>query len=383
MLMDDLVRSVGEQLEIEGDFLRSEAHGSGHINDTFVAVYDQAGAQVRYVHQRLNDRVFSDPEGLMDNVIRVTTHLRHKLTRRGAPDSDRRCLTVVWARDGRPFHVDSDGRYWRTYLFLEGAHSHDTIRGPEQAYEVARAFGVFAQMLVDFGQPPLTVTIPDFHDLGKRFAALEAAVRADACHRLTAVGSEIDRTARWHHYLERALEMEGLAAVPRRIAHNDCKLNNVMLDVATGEGLCVIDLDTVMEGSVLFDFGELVRTGTCTAPEDERNLARMAFDLDLFRALARGYLAGAVPFLTEPETRVLPLAGAALTLENAIRFLTDHLSGDVYFRVHRDGHNLDRCRAQLRLVELMVDRLDAARAAVERIEREVLSQARRVTQDSP
>jgi Ser/Thr protein kinase RdoA (MazF antagonist) len=368
--MSETLRSIGERFEIGGDLLEAGPHGSGHIHDTYAATYRERTATVRYVHQRLNTRIFADPERLMDNLVRVSEHLRRKWEARGVPDVDRRHLTVIRARDGRPFHVDASGHYWRTFVFLEGARTYDVVEGVEQAYQAARAFGAFAAMLADLPPPALSVTIPHFHDLGRRLAALETAAAADPCGRLTAVGPELERARRWRAYVDRALAEAGAARLPRRTVHNDCKLNNVMLDHTTGEGLCVIDLDTVMEGSALCDFGELVRTGTCRAPEDERDLAVIDFDLDLFRALARGYLAGALPLLDAAEIRALPLAGVVLTLENAIRFLADHLSGDAYFRIQRDGQNLDRCRAQFRLLELMVEHLDAVRVAVEQAARD-------------
>jgi Ser/Thr protein kinase RdoA (MazF antagonist) len=364
--MSEALRSIGEQFEIRGDLVQAAPHGSGHIHDTYAAIYRKRGATVRYLHQRLNTRILPDPEALMDNLVRVSEHLRRKWVARGVPDADRRHLTPIRARDGRPFHVDADGRYWRTFLFLEGVRTCDVVEGVEQAYQAARAFGTFAAMLADLPPPALAITIPHFHDLGRRLAALEAAAGADPCGRLAAVGPELERARRWHVYVHGALAEAGAARLPRRTVHNDCKLNNVMFDEATGEGLCVIDLDTVMEGSALCDFGELVRTGTCRAPEDERDLAAIGFDLDLFRALARGYLAGALPLLDAAEIQALPLAGVVMTLENAIRFLTDHLAGDRYFRIQREGQNLDRCRAQLRLLELMIEDLDEARAVVER-----------------
>jgi Ser/Thr protein kinase RdoA (MazF antagonist) len=359
------MRSLGERFRIEGEFVGARAHGSGHIHDTFVAEYVVSGAPRRYLLQRLNTRVFRDPVALCDNVVRITDHLNRKLAERSVPDRGRRCLAVIPGRDGRPFGVDSEGSYWRVFHFIEGTRTCDTVEEPAQAYQAARSFGEFAADLVDLSGPPLTVTIPDFHDLAKRFGQLREAVRADSHGRAAAVGSEIESASRWYERLERALGEAGFSALPRRVVHNDCKLNNVLLDAETGEGLCVIDLDTVMEGSVLCDFGELVRSGTCRSPEDERDLASMAFDLELFAALTSGYLAGAADFLTEEEKRILPLAGPDLTLENALRFLADHLSGDAYFRIHREGHNLDRARAQLRLLELMMERLEDAHRAVE------------------
>jgi Ser/Thr protein kinase RdoA (MazF antagonist) len=359
------MRSLGERFRIEGEFRGARPHGRGHIHDTFVAEYAVGGAPQRYLLQRMNTRVFRDPAALCDNIVRTSDHLRRKLAARGVPDRERRCLTVIRARDDRPFCVDTEGLYWRAFRFIEGTRICDTVEGPAQAYQAARTFGEFAADLIDLPGPPLAVTIPDFHDLTKRFEQLQETVRADSHGRAASVGAEIDSASRWYERLEHALAEAAFSTLPRRVVHNDCKLNNILFDAETGEGLCAIDLDTVMEGTVLCDFGELVRSGTCRSLEDEQNLASMAFDRELFAALTAGYLAGAADFLTEAEERILPLAGPDLTLENAVRFLADHLSGDVYFRIHREGHNLDRARAQLRLVELMMESLEDARRAVE------------------
>jgi len=359
------MRSLGERFGIEGEFLGARAHGSGHIHDTFVFEYLAGGEPRRYLFQRLNTRVFRDPAALCENAVRISDHVSRKLAQRDVRDRGRRCLALIRARDGRPFCVDAEGVHWRAFHFIEGVRTCDIIEEPDQAYQAARSFGEFASDLVDLPGPPLAVTIPDFHDLAKRFGQLREAVRADSHGRAASVGAEIESASRWYERLERALAEASFSALPRRLVHNDCKLNNVLLDEQTGEGLCVIDLDTVMEGTVLCDFGELVRSGTCRSPEDERDLASMAFDLELFAALTAGYLAGTADFLTGAERRILPLAGPDLTLENALRFLTDHLSGDVYFRIHREGHNLDRARAQLRLLALMMEHFEDAGRAVE------------------
>jgi hypothetical protein len=365
------LRAVGERFAIEGSFVAGGPHGSGHIHDTFVATWDHAGRRSRFVHQCLNTRVFRDPAGVMRNLERVTGHVRASLAREGVRDLERRCLSLVPARDGASACRDEEGRVWRTFRFVEGARSHDVPGDPAVAFEAARAFADFAARLVDLDPRELAVTIPRFHDLASRFADLAAVQRSDALGRAAAAGRELELAARWHERLTAALAREGAAALPRRSVHNDCKINNVLVDDASGEALCVIDLDTVMEGTVLFDFGDLVRTAACPAAEDEPDLAAVRFDLGLFEALARGYVAGGAAFLGEAEVGVLPLAGSTLALENAIRFLTDHLQGDVYFRIHRPGHNLDRARAQLRLVELMDEASDATRDLVTRAARDV------------
>ena len=370
------LRALGGRFEIEGSFVAGEPHGSGHIHDTFAATWNDVGRRVRFVHQRLNTHVFRDPQGVMQNLERVTDHVRASLAREGVRELERRCLALVPTREGRSFYSDDEGRVWRTFRFIEGARTHDTPESPAVAFEAARAFADFVARLADLDPRELAVTIPRFHDLAKRFADLESARRSDATGRAAAVGCELDAASRDFERLARELEREGALALPRRAVHNDCKINNVMLDAATGEAVCVIDLDTVMEGTVLFDFGDLVRTAACPSAEDAVDLAAMRFDLGLFEALARGTLAGGAGFLTEAEILALPLAGRLLALENAIRFLTDHLEGDRYFRIHREGHNLDRARAQLRLVELMGEAADATRRIVAQAAREAPRSAR-------
>jgi hypothetical protein len=346
--------------------LDATRHGSGHIHETWVACSGAASAPRRRLLQRLNTAIFPAPEALMANLVRVTEHLRAKL-RPG--DAERRCLRPLRSAAGGWLHADADGGLWRAFAFVEDARSVDSVEGPAQGLEAARAFGAFAAQLADLPGPPLHETIPHFHDLGRRVAAFEAALRSDACGRAGAVREEARALRHALAALERVLPAARLAALPRRVAHHDCKLNNLLLDVRTGEALCVIDLDTVMPGTLLSDFGGLVRTATCRAAEDERELEKIHFDLELFEALARGYLAGTGGLLGEPERGALASAGALLTLLDATRFLTDHLAGDVYFRVHREGHNLDRARAQLRLAERMLERERDAAAVVERLAR--------------
>lgn len=336
------LRPVAEMFLLHGDFLEAVPYGSGHINDTYAAVFDQGGTRVRYIFQRINHRVFQNPVALMDNIQRVTAHLQTKLPR----EKSRRALTLIPARDGRPFHRDAAGHYWRCYLFIEGARTYDAVQSPRQAYEAARAFGRFQELLADLPPPRLHETIPDFHHTPKRLAALEAALAADVAGRVRDCGPEIEFVMQ-----RRALTCALLdAGLPERITHNDTKLNNVMLDDATGEGVCVIDLDTVMPGLALYDFGDQVRTTTSPAKEDERDLSKVGLRREMFEALARGYLETAGRFLTREEKRLLVVAGKVITLEIGIRFLTDFLAGDVYFKVHRPGHNLDRCRTQFQLV---------------------------------
>lgn len=356
------VRAVARQFQIAGDYLGAEPYGSGHINDTYCVRYDQAGTPVRYVFQRVNHNVFKQPAALMDNVARVTRHLGAKIAEEA--DASRRVLTLVSARDGRPFYADAAGNHWRVYFFIEKARTYDAVESPQQAFQAARAFGQFQKLLADLPAPRLHDTIPDFHHTPRRFAALEKAIAADAAGRAKSAAAEIDFALRHKNITGVLLD----AGLPERVTHNDTKFNNVMLDDATGEGICVIDLDTVMPGLALYDFGDMIRTTTSPAKEDERDLSRVKMQFPMFEALVRGYLATASEFLTPAEKKFLAFSGKLITFEIGIRFLTDYLAGDVYFKVHREGHNLDRCRTQFKLVESIEQQEDAMNRLVEGIQ---------------
>jgi hypothetical protein len=350
---------------IDGECAQVAPLKRGHIHDTLVGTWRTSAGTKRFVHQRVNTQVFRDPALLMRNWLRVTEHVRTALAREGRSELERRCLRLVPARGGAPCHTDESGAVWRSFAFIEGARSVDVAEGPAQAQEAARAFGAFAAQLADLDAATIGESIPRFHDFGHRVATFEAAVAEDAHARARAAAETIERMRREVERVDRALTSAGAGALPLRIVHNDCKLNNVLFDDATGEGLCVIDLDTVMPGSVLADFGDLARTAACPAPEDETDLSRVRVDDALYAALVRGYLAGTGALLEPVEIALLPLAGPLIALETGVRFLTDHLAGDVYFRIHRPGHNLDRARVQLRLTEQLLAGIGEARRLVE------------------
>jgi Ser/Thr protein kinase RdoA (MazF antagonist) len=331
------VRGLEGRFRISGALREAKPYGSGHINDTYLADY---GAGGRFIHQRINKRIFKDPAALMGNVERVLAHMEAKR----AP-----ALTLVPAADGRAYHVDGDGDFWRTYVFIERGRTFDVAQGPAHAFEAAKAFGQFQRQLADLPPPRLSDTIPDFHHTPKRFAALERAAAADCAGRAAAARREVD-FALSRKEMTRVLQdaLEG-GDIPERVTHNDTKINNVIVDERTHEGVCVIDLDTVMPGLALHDFGDMVRTTTSAAAEDERDLSKVGLRLPLFEALVAGYVSMAP--LTPRERELLVFAGKLITFEIGLRFLTDFLSGDVYFKVHREGHNLDRCRTQFKLIE--------------------------------
>jgi hypothetical protein len=362
MSNDRGVAAAIRQFAIEGEFVEAKAYGSGHINDTYQAVFDQAGVQVRFILQRINRAIFKNPAAMMENIQRVTAHLAAQVA--GEPDCERHVLTLIPARNGRGWHVDADGEYWRVYRFIEKARTYDAVESTDQAFQAAKAFGRFQPLLGGLPEPRLHDTIPDFHHTPKRFQALQQAIALDVAGRAMLAKPEI----------EFALARESVAGIllnaglPERVTHNDTKFNNVMLDDATGEGICVIDLDTVMPGLALYDFGDMVRTTTSTAKEDELDLSRVSMQFPMFEALVRGYLGSAGGFLTDAEKDHLVCSGKVITFEQGIRFLTDYLAGDTYYKVHRDSHNLDRCRTQFKLVESIEQQEEAMDRLVRSIE---------------
>jgi aminoglycoside phosphotransferase (APT) family kinase protein len=361
----ELVRSFA----IYGEVVAAVPHGSGHINDTFAVTVSQAGTAVRYIFQRINHRIFTDVPALMDNILRVTSHQQARLAATGADDASRRSLTVIPARDGKPYVRDNGGAWWRAYLFIERALTHDKIESAAQARTAAQAFGEFQRLLADLPGGRLSETIPAFHDTPRRYATFEAAAQTDVAGRAAGCADDV-AFARSKEPLARTLtDLLAAGLVPERVTHNDTKLNNVMLDDDTGAGVCVIDLDTVMPGLSLYDFGDMVRSATNAAAEDETDLTKVVARPEIFAALAEGFLAGAGAALNDVERAHLVVAGRVITYEIGLRFLTDHLRGDVYFKIKRPGHNLDRARNQFALVRS----LEAQSGAFEKIVSEISS----------
>ncbi|MCH2173746.1 aminoglycoside phosphotransferase family protein [Myxococcota bacterium] len=356
--------SVAVQFPLGGELSTLEPLGRGHINTTFHV--QVAGREPRsgFVLQRVNHDVFPNPHQVMENWIRVCDHLRAKLAARNEPDLQRRHASPIPAHDGRPYHRDETGAYWRLLPFIEESRTLEGPVSPAQAFEAARAFAHFVRDLLDLPGSPLHITIPDFHDLDSRQADLRDSVRANAMERAEAATREIEACNHWCQVVQSDLNSIGTREIPRRNVHHDGKINNLLFDAEEREALCVIDLDTVMEGTVLSDFGELARTVCCPQPEAVSDLSLLHFDPTLFRALAAGYLSGGADFLSAQEIRALPIAGPLMTLMNAVRFLTDHLNGDTYFPVAHEGQNMERCRAQLRRVELFQEHRNVIEQAV-------------------
>ncbi|MFZ2053319.1 MAG: aminoglycoside phosphotransferase family protein [Candidatus Aminicenantales bacterium] len=347
------LKQVFSQFVVPGGFVRAQYVRVGHINDTYLVDAMNRNTREQFIFQRINHFVFRDPERLMANFEKITRHIRAKLENIRGRDPDRETLNLLYSRSGRCFYRSPEGDYWRAYRFVGNVHIINVAARPEEAFEAGRAFGCFQKLLSDLDASSLHETIPFFHHTPRRFARFKEVLAKDVCGRALEARDAIAF----------ALEREPMTAVitdaladgrlPLRITHNDSKINNVLFDDGTGKAICVIDLDTTMPGSSLYDFGDMVRTTTSFVPEDERDLAKVRLEMEMFRGLADGYLAEAGDFLTPEELSLLVFSGRLITYTIGLRFLTDFLEGDVYFRVHRPGQNLDRARAQFGLVRSM------------------------------
>jgi hypothetical protein len=363
-MQPDLVAIAGH-FQFEGRFVDSFPHpAGGHINDTYVVCYQAGDVTRQYILQRINHQVFNHPEQVMQNIEAVTAHLRQKIAAYGG-DPARETLNLIAATQGGTLHQAPDGNYWRAYLNIENARTYNVAESLDQVYQAARAFGNFMSLLSDFPADQLHETIPNFHHTPKRFEALKEAVERDVVGRAGAVAAEIDFAMQRADKVAVLIDLLERGELPARITHNDTKLNNVMIDDLTGEGVCVIDLDTVMPGLSLYDFGDAIRAGANPAAEDEQDLSKVVFDLPVFDRYTQGYLSATRGSLTPTELDYLPFSAILMTYECGIRFLADHLQGDTYFKIHREGQNLDRCRTQFKLVADMEEAYEQMVAIVD------------------
>lgn len=324
-------------------------YGNGHINDTYLVHMQKGGQRWKLILQGINDDIFRQPAQLMENILGVTSHLRGKIEAAGG-DPERETLNVVCTMDGRPYYRDEDGNYYRVYKFIDNAVCYDAVESPRDFYESAVAFGHFQSMLADFPAHKLHETIPGFHDTAARFRRFCEVVKQDKMGRAKEMEKEIQFVLDHRELAQELGTMQSSGVLPLRVTHNDTKLNNIMLDKDTGKAICVIDLDTVMPGLAVNDFGDSIRFGASTAAEDEVDLSKVECSMELFEAYTAGFTQGCAGRLTENELKALPLGARVMTYECGMRFLTDYLEGDVYFKVHREGHNRDRCRTQFKLV---------------------------------
>ena len=352
----ELLRQAAAAFAFDRPAGEAERFGAGHINDTF-AVW-AADRSKRWILQRINTDTFTDPAGLMENVTGVTAYLRRQIIERGG-DPDRETLNVIPTLDGKPYYTDTEGGAWRAYIFVEGTVCLQKVENERDFYTAAETFGNFQNQLAGYPAATLHETIARFHDTPNRYANFEKALAADVMGRAKDVGPEIAFIRAREADCRVLVDQLAAGVLPLRVTHNDTKLNNVLIDQETGKGICVIDLDTVMPGLSAYDFGDSIRFGANDCAEDEPDQSKVHFSLHLYKVFAEGYLAAAGSTMTEAERRSLPWGAKLMTLECGIRFLTDYLEGDHYFKISRPDQNLDRARTQFTLVQGMEREFDA------------------------
>ena len=359
------IREAAMAFALAGDIVSIERYGSGHINDTFRMVTQGKQGEKVYILQHMNGDVFDDCDQLMSNVQRVTAHLADKIEKQGG-DPERETLQVVPTKTGKAYHRDENGDGWRVYPFITNATSYDRPDTPEKFRQSGLAFGKFQYLLADFPAADLYETIINFHNTVDRFAKFKHAVEQDVMGRAKDVQEEIAFVLNREQDCAFFGDLLAKGEVPLRVTHNDTKLNNVLFSIDTGEAICVIDLDTVMPGFAAHDFGDAIRFGASTGAEDEVDLSKISCSMQMFEAYLQGFLKGCGGRLTRKEMETLPMGAKIMTFECGMRFLTDYLEGDVYFRTHREGHNLDRARTQFKLVADMETKWEEMSIIVEK-----------------
>jgi Phosphotransferase enzyme family len=367
------IEAIIKEFAIVGKLHEARPYGNGHLHDTFlVSMQPEANEDNKpeqYILQRINHSAFHNPPALMENIIRITNHIRLKLRDKfpSQQELSRRVLHVIFSREGNGFYLDHIGNYWRVYSFVSGTRSYDTIKDPAQLFQVSYMFGQFLHLLADLPSPPLHEGIADFHHGPKRLAAFRTALTTDTCNRAREAATEIQFLERHAAIFDKIPALVKQGDIPLRPTHNDTKVNNVLLDNVSGEGVCVIDLDTAMTGVSLYDFGDLVRTTLSNKDEDETDLSGVFADIPRFEVILKGFLAGCGPSLNQMEVDNLILGSKFMTLLIGMRFLTDFLQGDPYFKIHRENQNLDRCRRQFKLVQSILEHEEEMQAIVVKV----------------
>jgi Ser/Thr protein kinase RdoA (MazF antagonist) len=356
--------TICKQFQWKGDFKSIRPYGDGHINDTYLVTVDASGESIPYILQRVNHQIFKATEQLMENIERVTGYLVDYIIEH--PIDHYQVLTLVPTRTGQSFYKDADGNYWRSYVFVQKATGHLFAEKSSMLYEAGRAFGLFQYMLKDYPAASLHETIQDFHNTKQRYKNFIASLEEDVNQRAKLCQEEIVFTMEHQDICSLILSEMEKGNIPMRVTHNDTKINNVLLDDVTGVGRCVIDLDTVMPGSVLYDFGDAIRSCGSTLEEDAENLEDMDIDLERFEAYTKGYLEIMKDELSSRELELLPMSAIIMTFECGMRFLTDYLDGDTYFKVHKENHNLIRAKNQYAFVKKMEEKLSHMEAIVKK-----------------
>ena len=354
---------VLENFDIAGEVVSVEPYGEGHINRTYLAVFNDNGERKRYILQKINSVLFNPVEKLMQNIVSVTEFNRKKIIERGG-DPDRESITVIKTKDGKSFYKRDENSYYRVYIFIERTVAYQTVTKPKDFYYSAVAFGNFNNLLAEFDASNLYEILPNFHNTLVRYENFKKAVSEDKMGRVKECEKEIEFIKEREFYYGRIVNMLNSGEMPLKVTHNDTKLNNVLLDDKTGEPVAVIDLDTIMPGSIVYDFGDSIRFGCNPAAEDEKDLSKINFRFDLYETYLDGFLTALGDSISQVEKDNLALGAILMTIECGMRFLTDYLEGDTYFRTHREGQNLDRTRTQLKLVADMEKVLDKMNSLV-------------------
>lgn len=347
------MKNVLKNFKIDGEVISVERYGEGHINETYLAVVMNNETKTNYILQKINNKLFTNVEKLMNNIKLVTEYNRQKITQRGG-NPDRESLSLVYTKDNKSYYFCPEcNGYFRVYVFITDATAHQKVTNPDQFYQSAVAFGEFANLLAEFDAKSLYEVIPNFHNTVSRFENFKKSLDLDKFDRAKLVQDEINFVLSRENYCSKIVDLLNSGKMPTKVTHNDTKLNNVMLDDVTNKPVAVIDLDTIMPGSICYDFGDSIRFGCNTGAEDERDLTKVNFDIDLFEYYTKGYLKALGNTVTEVEKNNLSFGAILMTFECGMRFLADYLDGDIYFRTHREGHNLDRARTQFKLVKDM------------------------------
>ncbi|MCM1365525.1 MAG: aminoglycoside phosphotransferase family protein [Faecalibacterium sp.] len=366
--------SVCRAFGIEGDLINTKTFTDGHINSTYLAEFDADGKNTKYLVQQINTHVFKDPDVLMNNITGVTKYLRDTIEKDGG-DPDRETLTFIKSVDGKYYHYLEDGSCWRIYCFIDDSFTFDLIDSNEVFESAGESFGRFQCLLDGYPAEKLGETIPNFHDTPKRLDALRLSAESDVCGRAESVKAELDFAFSREDCAATAINLHEEGKIPLRVTHNDTKLNNILFDRNTNKGICVIDLDTIMPGFSLYDFGDAIRFGAKTALEDEADLSKVSISMPLYESYVKGYLSSCASALTKAEVDHLAFSAKLLTYECGVRFLTDYLDGDVYFKTDYPEHNLVRARNQFKMVEEIEKHLDEMNSITQKIYAEMMAEA--------
>ena len=361
--MEHDLKDLFECFDADGIYLTGEPFGSGHIHETFHIITAEQDKD-DYILQKLNNKVFRNIPELQENIERVTVHLRKKISSIPGSDIKRESLRMVPAKDGKSWITDSYGNFWRMFIFITDHRTYDIVDSPGKAFEGGKAIGRFQALLADLPGKPLHDTIPFFHDVEKRIENFFRTLKADPAGRVKETAAETDFMIKRSGDMKIIHKLGREGKIPVRITHNDTKFNNILFD-GNDKSLCIIDLDTVMPGYFHSDFGDAIRTGANVSPEDEKDLSRVKMDIILFEAYARGYLSETRNTLNDVEKEYLAFAPLLMTYEQALRFFTDYIDGDTYYKIHHEHHNLQRTRAQMKLLESMEEQYGAMKRIIE------------------